>query len=215
MDIYKKILVNQFDEKDVEKLNSEEKANDTETSSEQSEAAENKDVLISEENSVIKDQLSGVWKEKMVNNPKAVTYGNGVAEIIDYAVIDEHGKLNPSIYKETDFSIRMKVQFFKDVENPIFAYTLKDIKGTEITGTNTMLERQTLEHVKAGDNIIVDFKQKMCLQGGNYLLALGCTGYESGEFTVYSRLYDICNIEVVSDCNTIGYVDMDAQVSYL
>ena len=137
------------------------------------------------------------------------------AEIIDYAVIDEHGNLNPSIYKETYFSIRMTVQFFKDVENPIFAYTLKDIKGTEITGTNTMLEKQTLERVKAGDIVTVDFNQKMCLQGANYLLALGCTGYEAGEFTVYCRLYDICNIEVVSDCNTIGYVDMDAKVSYL
>ena len=94
-------------------------------------------------------------------------------------------------------------------------HTLKDIKGTEITGTNTMLEKQTLERVKAGDIVTVDFNQKMCLQGANYLLALGCTGYEAGEFTVYSRLYDICNIEVVSDCNTIGYVDMDAKVSYL
>lgn len=78
-----------------------------------------------------------------------------------------------------------------------------------------MLEKQTLERVKAGDIVTVDFNQKMCLQGANYLLALGCTGYEAGEFTVYSRLYDICNIEVVSDCNTIGYVDMDAKVSYL
>ena len=73
-------------------------------------------IKTSENNSEEPDKMSGVWKEKMVNNPKAVTYGNGVAEIIDYAVIDEHGNLNPSIYKETYFSIRMKVQFFKDVE---------------------------------------------------------------------------------------------------
>ena len=215
VDIYKKILVNQFDEKDVEKLSANVDSDDENQTKEEFQQPMYADNRTADKNSEETDKLSGVWKEKMVNNPKAVTYGNGVAEIIDYAVIDEHGNLNPSIYKETYFSIRMKVQFFKDVENPIFAYTLKDIKGTEITGTNTMLEKQNLERVKAGDIVTVDFNQRMCLQGANYLLALGCTGYEAGEFTVYSRLYDICNIEVVSDCNTIGYVDMDAKVSYL
>lgn len=213
VNIYKKILVNQFDEKDVTQILSNGEMTDKDQEQKQFEE-------VPAENNIKTDQseaekLSGVWKEKMVNNPKSVIYGNGVAEIIDYAVIDEHGNLNPSIYKETYFSIRMKVEFFKDVDNPIFAYTLKDIKGTEITGTNTMLENQTLVHVKAGEIVTVDFNQKMCLQGANYLLALGCTGYEAGEFTVYSRLYDICNIEVISDCNTIGYVDMDAKVSYL
>lgn len=213
VNIYKKILVNQFDEKDVTQILSNGEMTDKDQEQKQLEE-------VPAENNIKTDQseaekLSGVWKEKMVNNPKSVIYGNGVAEIIDYAVIDEHGNLNPSIYKETFFSIRMKVEFFKDVDNPIFAYTLKDIKGTEITGTNTMLENQTLTHVKAGEIVTVDFNQKMCLQGANYLLALGCTGYEAGEFTVYSRLYDICNIEVISDCNTIGYVDMDAKVSYL
>ena len=35
----------------------------------------------------------------------------------------------------------MKVAFHETVEDPIFAYTLKDLKGTEITGTNTMFEK--------------------------------------------------------------------------
>ena len=46
------------------------------------------EMCIRDSNSEEPDKMSGVWKEKMVNNPKAVTYGNGVAEIIDYAVID-------------------------------------------------------------------------------------------------------------------------------
>ena len=69
--------------------------------------------------------------------------------------------------------------------------------------------------VSAGDVITVSFKQKMPLQGADYLLALGCTGYVAGEFTVYSRLYDICNIQVISHKNTIGYVDLGAEIEYL
>lgn len=55
----------------------------------------------------------------------------------------------------------------------------------------------------------------MTLQGGQYLLSLGLTGYRLETFVVYNRLYDICNIEVLSTRNTIGFYDMDTTVTYL
>ncbi len=197
VNVYKKILVNQYTEE----------TEDAETAAEQ--AKENVSV------DSITAESGKVWKDTMVNNPGAVEYGNGVANIIDYAIVDDKGNLSPSIYKDAEFEVRMKVEFYQPVDNPIFAYTLKDIKGTEVTGTNTMLEEQTLEHVEAGDIITVSFRQKMPLQGADYLLCLGCTGYVAGEFTVYSRLYDICNVQVISHKNTIGYVDLGAEVKYL
>ena len=109
----------------------------------------------------------------------------------------------------------MKIHFNVDVDNPIFAYTIKDLKGTEISGTNTMLEDSNLSCAKEGQDIVVTFSQKMNLQGGQYLLSLGCTGYKLDEFQVFHRLYDICNLQVISDRNTIGFVDMDAKVSYV
>ena len=213
VDIYKKILVNQFDEKDVEKLLNKEnpEENDNKENSEHEDAADE----INETENLQTNELDGIWKNQMLNNSNAVTYGNGVADIIDYAIIDEKGKLNFSISKGSNFSIRMKIQFYQDVKQPIFAYTLKDVKGTEITGTNTMLEKQTIDQVKAGEIVTVNFDQNMCLQSGNYLLALGCTGFENGNFTVYSRLYDVCNLQVVSDHDTVGYVDMGTKVTYL
>lgn len=213
VDIYKKILVNQFDEKDVEKLLNKEnpEENDNKENSEHEDAADE----INETENLQTNELDGIWKNQMLNNSNAVTYGNGVADIIDYAIIDENGKLNFSISKGSNFSIRMKIQFYQDVKQPIFAYTLKDVKGTEITGTNTMLEKQTIDQVKAGEIVTVNFDQNMCLQSGNYLLALGCTGFENGNFTVYSRLYDVCNLQVVSDHDTVGYVDMGTKVTYL
>jgi teichoic acid transport system ATP-binding protein len=52
----------------------------------------------------------------------------------------------------------------------------------------------------------------MYLQGGNYLLSLGCTGTINGEFTVYHRLYDVCSIGVVAIKNTVGWFDMNSRV---
>lgn len=58
----------------------------------------------------------------------------------------------------------------------------------------------------------VTFTQDMFLQGGEYLLSFGCTGYKDGDFTVFHRLYDACNITVISTQNTVGFYDMNSKV---
>lgn len=52
----------------------------------------------------------------------------------------------------------------------------------------------------------------MMLQGGEYLISLGCTGYEGSDFKVYHRLYDIIGINVISDSDTVGFYDSDSEV---
>ena len=106
----------------------------------------------------------------------------------------------------------MKVKFHERIVAPIFAFSFKNIKGTEITGTNSMIEKSFLQPVEAGTVKEVTFKQKMSLQGGEYLLSLGLTGYAGSEFEVYHRLYDVLNVTVVSDKDTVGFYDMDSTV---
>ena len=152
------------------------------------------------------------WSEEFQVNPNMLEYGSKLAEITDFAVIDDKGRSTNTIEKGSSFQIRMKAVFHEAIQEPIMAYTFKDIKGTEITGTNTMFEKMHIEHSDEGDTCTVTFTQKMFLQGGEYLLAFGCTGYKDGEFTVFHRLYDACNITVVSEQNTVGFYDMDSQV---
>ena len=152
------------------------------------------------------------WSEEFQVNPNMLEYGSKLAEITDFAVIDDKGRSTNTIEKGSSFQIRMKVVFHEAIQEPIMAYTFKDIKGTEITGTNTMFEKMHIENSDEGDTCTVTFTQKMFLQGGEYLLAFGCTGYKDGEFTVFHRLYDACNITVVSEQNTVGFYDMDSQV---
>ena len=52
----------------------------------------------------------------------------------------------------------------------------------------------------------------MNLQGGEYLLSLGCTGFKDGDFTVYHRLYDVCSISVVSSKDSVGFYDMNSSI---
>lgn len=152
------------------------------------------------------------WKEKIQINPNMEEYGNGMANIVDYAIIDDEENIVDSITKNTAFEIKMRVQFNADIINPIFAFTIKDLRGTEITGTNTMYERLYVDNVKPGDVKTVTFRQEMNLQGGEYLLSLGCTGYIGDEFQVFHRLYDVCNITVISDKNSVGFYDMNSRI---
>lgn len=152
------------------------------------------------------------WSNNISINPETLEYGDKKAEIIDFAIVDETGKLSNVIEKGAQFTIKMKVLFYEGVAEPIFAFTLKNLMGIELTGTNTMVEKQMIEPAAAGDIRTISFTQKMTLQGGEYLLSLGCTGYEREKFKVHHRLYDVCSLGVVSDKNTVGYFDMESVV---
>ena len=159
-----------------------------------------------------KEEQKESWSQQFQVNPNMLEYGTKFAEIVDFAVLDDKDRCTNTIEKSSSFRIRMKVVFHQDIQEPIIAYTFKDIKGTEITGTNTLFEKKSVEHSQAGDSCTVTFEQEMFLQGGEYLLSFGCTGYKDGEFTVFHRLYDACNITVVSNKNTVGFYDMNSKV---
>lgn len=143
---------------------------------------------------------------------EALEYGTRQAQIEEIYLTDDRGVRTNSILKGLTFQIYMRVRFYQDLPAPIFAFSFKTAKGTEITGTNTMFEKAFLEPVAAGDVKEVCFTQKMSLQGGEYLLSFGVTGYEGDDFKVYHRLYDALDVTVVSDKNTVGYYDMDSTV---
>lgn len=193
IDIYKQVLVGQYElpsnQEDIDLL-------------------EDPDIIAKSDpnkRAEIQQKITGV-------NPSHLEYGNKKAEIIEYYICDLKGNKSSAILKGEEFSIHFKVKFSQTVEAPIFAFSIKDVMGLEITGTNTMVEKAYLEPAQAESIKDISFTQKMSLQGGEYLLSLGVTGYEGNDFSVYHRLYDVINITVISDKNTVGMYDMDSKV---
>lgn len=172
--------------------------------------------LLVRQNPVKQAQMNSAIRESQKKgfqmNPNTLEYGEKQAEIVDFVVIDSKGLQSNTIEKGTTFKIKMRIHFNESILQPIMAFTFKNIQGTEITGTNTMYEGVNVENTEPGSECVVTFEQKMDLQGGEYLLSFGCTGYQNGEFTVFHRLYDACNITVVSIKNTVGFYDMNSKV---
>ena len=158
------------------------------------------------------DKKTELMRSSMNVNPNVNEYGDNRAEIYDFGIIDKSGRLTNLVLKGETFTIRERIRFNAPVEAPIFTYTFRDKKGNDLSGTNTMFENIEVEPAKAGDCYEVEFTQEMNLQGGEYLLSMSCTGFELGEHVVYHRLYDLLNLTVISNKNTVGVYDMNSKV---
>ncbi len=187
IDIYKKVLVGQYQEPSAK-----EEINLLEDESIKNAAAKTADASL---------------------NPDLIEYGSKKAVITQTYVTDSKNVKSTAIIKGSAYTIHMVTEIKENIAAPIFAFTIRNIRGTEITGTNTMLEKAYLQPARKGERMEITFTQNMDLQGGEYLLSFGVTGYEGNDFTVYHRLYDALNISVVSDKNTVGYYDMNSKVN--
>lgn len=192
VDIYKKILANQYNPDEEE---SEEESSDSK-----------------KDQSVMPSMTVGKWQDKLQLNNQKVEYGNGKAEIIDFGIFDHNQNVTNLILKGEECTIRFKIKFNETIADPILAFTIKDRRGLELTGTNTMIEDSGFDVGEAGMIYEISFKQKIMLQGGEYLLSLGCTGYDGGDFVIYHRLYDVTHLAVISNKNTVGIYDTDSVI---
>ena len=207
IDIYKQVLVGQYPlpSSDVENLLDDESIREAAAS-----ADKRADAKIKGDDKTSKEASETSQNQESVSDVEALEYGDGAAVITEYYITDNKDVRTNSIIKGTDFTVHMRVKFNRNVSAPIFAMTFKNVMGIEITGTNSMVEKAFLEPVKAGDVKDITFTQNMSLQGGDYLLSFGVTGFEQNDFTVYHRLYDVLSVSVVSDKNTVGYYDMNS-----
>ncbi len=187
VDLYKRIMVGQW--------------NENEESLEEASPVQSSNVK--------NDQL---WKDQISTNPDVEVYGDGRADIIDFGIFSDTGDIGNNVYKGDYYSVKMKVRINEDNLNPIFAFKLRDIKGTELTGTNTMLEDIDTSQCKKGDIVTITFRQKQYLQPGQYLVSLGCTAFEGDQFVVYCRNYNCCVLGVVAQKGTIGIFDSESEV---
>ena len=188
VNMYKKLLVHQLDEETLEDVSGKSAIGE-------------------------KSEDKKAWKNNFEVNPTVTDYGERQAEIVDFAIVDQYGAYSSIIEKGSTYKVKAKIHFHETVKNPIFTITIKNKQGTDITGTNTMFERIETGTVNAGENRIVTYEQQMNLQGGDYLLSLGCTGYVGDNFVVYHRLYDLVSFNVLSDKNTVGFFDMNSNIT--
>ena len=163
---------------------------------------------------IIKDEK--IWKNNYVSNPDMVSYGNGKAEVIDYGIFDENNSLISDIENDKEVVLKSKIKFNEEIEEPIFTLTLKDFRGMDIVGTNTMQQKIVTGRYESGDVVTVEFKQKLSVAPGKYTLSFSCTHInENGDFEVLSRKYDALLVEVISNRDCVGLFRLDSNINII
>ena len=152
------------------------------------------------------------WDGLFQINPQENRYGEGKARIIEAGIFDRNENPTQTLIKNRYYIFKLRIRFNQPLTEPIFAYTIKDVQGFDISGTNTLFQEIKTGRFKSDDEIIVTFQHNMTLNPGGYLLSFGCAGYEDGKYIVHDRRYDHFVFEVISDKAYVGFVDIGSKI---
>lgn len=157
-----------------------------------------------------------IWKKHFDQNKDIIEYGNDKADIIDYGVFTLEGDYANLINNFEPYIIKMKVKFNEEISEPIFAISIKDFKGLELCGVNTLIYQIPTGKYQKGETVVIEFKQLLPLAPEKYTLSFGCTKMDSnGDLEVFSRKYDAFFITVTSNRNALGLIDLQSDINIL
>ncbi len=156
----------------------------------------------------------GEWKKNYTINPNIIEYGNGQADLIDFGIFDTDGNILTSIENDKEVVLKSKVVFHDKVTDPIFTMTVKDFKGLDMMGTNTVQEKIVTGVFEKGDTAVAEFRQKLSLAPNKYTLSFSCTHFNAnGELEVLSRKYDALLVEITSNKDCVGLYRLDSDIT--
>ena len=152
------------------------------------------------------------WNNKLMLNKNFLEYGDKDFEIVDFGVFNSEGEITSLVNNSQMTTLKMRVRMHRSVEHPIFAFNIKDIKGLEVMGTNTLLMETDLSGLVPGQMVTVSFQAPLSIHSGKYQLSFGCTEYVDSGLRVHHRLYDVAFLDVVADRETCGIADVQPSV---
>lgn len=184
---------------------------DKEENKDDKENKDNEDKNIEHNN---KETAEKMWKETFSKNDEQLSYGDGSAEIIDYGIFDLKGDIKTSINNEEEYIVKMKVKINKEINDPIFAMTVKNFNGLDMAGANTIAYDIMTGKYKEGDEVTIEFRQVFPIAPEKYTLSFGCTTFDAnGNLKVYDRKYDALIFEITSSKMSLGVVDLKSKIN--
>ena len=97
-------------------------------------------------------------------------YGDGGAKILDIKLLNSQNLPTTELESREEFIIQASILFNKDLPTFCFGYLIRDIKGIDLIGTVTSVERVNMPSVKSGDIYVLEMKIANVLNTGTYTL---------------------------------------------
>jgi len=151
-------------------------------------------------------------------NPYEHRWGDGQAEIMDFAVFAGDDVFPQVIRSGTDVSIYIRYRFKANIIRPIFGITLKTKEGLTVYGTNTEMSvmEAAFESGEAGHSGIALCQFKLNCAPGDYFVSVGIASRDAtGEAAPHDRRYDAIHLCVEPDLPFLGMTDLRARMQFL
>jgi ABC-type polysaccharide/polyol phosphate transport system ATPase subunit len=135
---------------------------------------------------------------------KEYSYGGETGQITSVVLNDLSGSPRLSFVTGSYIQVRITCEARQAVTAPIYALTLKDVRGQEIYGTNTYFQNQNPPDVPAGGRAEVTFTLPLNILPGVFFISLGWVQLVNGEVEVIHRRYDVLRFDVMPRDKSFG-----------
>lgn len=160
---------------------------------------------------------SELLNSEMKNNSalEEFNYGGKKAEIIEFSILNKEGFISNVITASEIFEITFTVLGKELVSKPIYALTIRDTKGQQIYGHNTLFSKLPTNDLKEGQKIKITFQLSANLGEGKYLISLGVTRFqENDELEVIHRRYDAEELQIINSDGSFGIANCNCRIRF-
>ena len=103
--------------------------------------------------------------------PASVRRGTGEAKIRNVEILDARGERTELVSPESPMTVRVHIEYEKDVETSVVGISLRNRTGIDVLATDNRTEGAPVKNRRAGDRTIVDFTFKAEVRHGPYSIA--------------------------------------------
>ena len=143
---------------------------------------------------------------------KEYAYGGELGRITAVQLTDAADQPRLTFPSGSAIRIRMTCAALSAIADPIYALTLKDVRGQEIFGTNTYFQNQTPPALAAGARTQAVFDLQLNVLPGVYFISLGWVRLEHSEVQVIHRRYDVLRFDVLPKDRSFGLAYCPTQI---
>lgn len=141
-------------------------------------------------------QISPEPEQVRGSGPVCMRYGNGKAEITGLAICDQAGRPVRKLESGSDYTVRFTIVAREDLDDLVAGMLIRDRRGVDLYGTDTLLRGLPVEPVKRGDTLQVAFHLSMWLASGTYFLTASAARSDGRQYDLH---YDGLLLEVTGD----------------
>jgi ABC-type polysaccharide/polyol phosphate transport system ATPase subunit len=129
-------------------------------------------------------------------NTHQTRYGNGKAEILDYGILDEHGKRVKLLTSGKKYILFSRAVFYEDVVAAATGFTINNVQGMELYGVNSTVQNKDIYNVPEGSIIETQVYVDMWLTNGEYFLTVAIANPEAEDNVQYDLRFDALQFEI-------------------